>query len=551
MRAFLPPTEPFINQTVPGFPSYRIVELKGSGANGHVFRAHSEDNASDIACKIIPIQNVSEGNWREELRRPNQLRSVGIVHCIEATVWDEFACVLICSDYVPGRSLKQHLLDHRHKLSLIFVERFLRFILPILKELRDKRLTHGDLHTGNILVEDRSDILGSDPYAFKLTDFSCTATSGGTDGKDDYLQTALLIRELLQNVDYQLASARDRFVFDQINDVFLGRYFLESDLTRDPSVRNPAAIFDLVIAFDSNWNTAEAAKGSSLSSPFDYLSCEQIGGAHHLLKSLYSEHFLGLPSIEERNNIVLTGPRGCGKTTVYRNLSLRHRFLVEDDQPEEIRYIGIYYRCDDLYYAFPRYRLPGEDAALNVPLHYITATLLCGLLETIEGWARRYYADDFARLEPTVSKALWQILELPYPQIPGVLSFKALSDRLQRERSRAVEKHKYHRTHVNIGNYFGPEMLGRACASLIETLTFAANLPIYFFIDDYSSPKVTADLQRNLNRLLMQRSAACFFKLSTESPVSFERGDCDGKKLCRGQGVSSRKCFFRIPACSS
>jgi hypothetical protein len=412
---------------------------------------------------------------------------------------------------------------------------FFVFILPILKELRDKRLTHGDLHTGNVLVEDRSDILGSDPYAFRLTDFSCSATTGDSDTKDDYLQTALIIRELLQNVDYQSASARDRFVFDQINDVFLAKYLLESDLTRDPSTRNPAAIFDLVISFDSHWHKVEAAKGLSLSSPFDYLSCEQIGDAHHLLKSLYSERFLGLPSIEERNNIVLTGPRGCGKSTVYRSLSLRHRVLVGDDRPEDIRYIGIYYRCDDLYYAFPRYRLPGDDVFLNVPLHYVTATLLAGLLETIESWAFRHFPDDFARLESDVSKAMWQILELPYSQIPGALTFKALSDRLQKERVRAVEKHKYHRTHANVGSYFGRDIVGRACSSLLNRLTFASNVPIYFFIDDYSSPKVTSDLQRNLNRLLMQRSSACYFKLSTESPVSFERGDCDGKDYVEGR----------------
>jgi hypothetical protein len=129
-KASLPCPDIFIDQIVPGFPSYRIAELTGSGANGHVFRAHSEDNASDIACKIIPIQNASEEHWRDELRRPNQVRSTGIVHCIEASLWTEFRCILICSDYVPGRSLKYYLAATRHSLPLIFVERFLRFHPP-------------------------------------------------------------------------------------------------------------------------------------------------------------------------------------------------------------------------------------------------------------------------------------------------------------------------------------------------------------------------------------------------------------------------------------
>jgi hypothetical protein len=69
----------------------------------------------------------------------------------------------------------------------------------------------------------------------------------------------------------------------------------------------------------------------------------------------------------------------------------------------------------------------------------------------------------------------------------------------------------------------------RTCDALLQSFPFLENRPIYFFIDDYSSPKVTKALQLNLNRVFMQRSPSCFFKLSTESPVSFEKQDIDGK----------------------
>ena len=68
-----------------------------------------------------------------------------------------------------------------------------------------------------------------------------------------------------------------------------------------------------------------------------------------------------------------------------------------------------------------------------------------------------------------------------------------------------------------------------ACELLRDELTYIRNLPIYFFIDDYSEPKITLALQENLNRLFMHRSPACFFKLSTESPISFATRDLDGK----------------------
>jgi len=48
-------------------------------------------------------------------------------------------------------------------------------------------------------------------------------------------------------------------------------------------------------------------------------------------------------------------------------------------------------------------------------------------------------------------------------------------------------------------------------------------------------PKITKDLQLNLNRLTMQRTSECFFKLSTESPVSYIGEDIDEKAYVEGR----------------
>ena len=63
-----------------------------------------------------------------------------------------------------------------------------------------------------------------------------------------------------------------------------------------------------------------------------------------------------------------------------------------------------------------------------------------------------------------------------------------------------------------------------------DRLSFLHERHIYFFVDDYSHPKITKALQVNLNRLVMHRSPDVFFKLSTESPISFAREDVDGKQ---------------------
>ena len=103
-----------------------------------------------------------------------------------------------------------------------------------------------------------------------------------------------------------------------------------------------------------------------------------------MLRALYSDRFLGLSEIESQNNVVVTGPRGCGKSTVFRSLSLDQKMRVGEAIPDQMRYLGVYYRCDDLYFAFPRYVVPTREEALDIPIHFVTATLLATLLDSLE-----------------------------------------------------------------------------------------------------------------------------------------------------------------------
>jgi len=261
-----------------------------------------------------------------------------------------------------------------------------------------------------------------------------------------------------------------------------------------------------------------------------------IGDSHSLLKALYSDRFLGLSGIETRNNLVLTGPRGCGKSTVFKSLSLQHRLIINEAHPDKLTYIGIYYRCDDLYFAFPLYMTPDRQEAFDIPLHFIISTLLNELFDSIKRWASKYYKDEFDKKEGNVSRLIWELLELSRSQDPSIDSFRALSARLQKERFRAAKKQRFvNDPKHSFGHYFGPDILIKICDMLMGKFSFLNDRPFFFFIDDYSSPKITIELQQNLNRLLMQRTSSCFFKLSTESPVSYARNDIDTKAYVEGR----------------
>lgn len=537
MRANLPDKAWFVGKPLPNRSDIIIKEWRASGNDGHLFKGWSGVLRRDVACKIIPRSNLAHGPngeelWRAEVHKADALRNAAVVRFEDVQSWkDNYVdCVVLVSEFVEGVNLRRFIEKEGTEITIPFITQWLATMLELLFEMQQRSVVHGDLHAGNVLVEDRSSyaLMGA-RFAFRVTDFGVKDATSDRRFKDDFHQLADILGQLLGAVDYQEWNPRDKYTFHILRDHFLARHLVEDDLTRDPLARQPRELFLRLQKLESEFEQTAPAN-TRLLTPFDFLSCEQMGDAPALLRALYSERFLGLTEIESRNNVVVTGPRGCGKSTVFKSLSLDQKLRTSEAAPESTSYIGIYYRCDDLYYVFPRYTAPTRAEAVDIPLHFVTATILGKLLNCIEAWSREFFPAEFAQRQASVAEELWSVLGLDTPQIPGTDQFRVVATELEKQRKRAAEWQRFaHDPKRPIGLCFGVETVQRICDVLASSFAFLRERPVYFFIDDYSSPKITRALQLNLNRLFMQRSASCFFKLSTESPVSFAKSDIDGK----------------------
>ena len=551
MRKNLPPPQHFIDKSIPNYPNHVIKEHVDSGNNGHLFKAFDSLTNSRLAFKIIPVANLPEeetNTYLTEARNanlidhPSVVRYHDVVRYVDADA--QINCVVFICDFVDGVSLREFVSKSRFKkeIDISFIVEFLSTSFELLFELDKRGYQHGDLHSGNVLVV-RSGFDIEDRPRFRVTDFGVRPLTGSAVHANDYLQTAQTLASLLNCIDYGSATARDRYVFDVLRKEFLKRHLIETDRTIDPLASDAAALYGKLQSLDDSYASAanSSRQVTDLLTPFDYPNCEQIGNSHVLLQALYSDRLLGMSEINARSTVVLTGPRGCGKTTVFRALSLEYQLSIDMDHPEAVRFIGVYYRCDDLYFCFPRYSQPSRAEAIDIPMHYLTATLLGLTLEQLGQWSKRHFEEDWNRnLGPLVDE-LWNLFGWEPPASPGYRQLGTIVSKLKgRERESARKKQRFaHVPEEPIQDYFGPEVLFAACSILRNRLNFLAERPFYFFIDDYSRPKITADLQVNLNRLLMHRTSDVFFKISTESPVSFARQDIDGKNY-----VESREFDF-------
>jgi hypothetical protein len=537
MRKYLPDHKAFIGLTTDG--DFTLVEYVASGCNALVFRGFSETLKAHAAYKIIPQENLaSGGNWVIETQKANLLENANVVRCHNFLDWREtMGCIVLKYDYVDGVSLRKYIQKHADQITIPFIRKFMETMLDLFHEMRGRNIEHGDFHAGNILVMKPSPLVRNSVEKFKVTDFGIGGVTSGASLLDDFDQLSAILSDLLGCLNYQSLSPEEKYAFNILNDHLLGKHLKEKDQTRDPLARNPDGLLKRLEDIDADYATAMQRNiHSSLHTPFDYLSCEQIGQDHSLLHALYSEKFLGISEIEAANNLVVTGPRGCGKSTVFKSLSLKQRILSEN-APDlaSLRYIGIYYHCShDLYFKFPRYRTPEREDAVDLPIHYLTSRLLLEVLDTVVQAYRK--EKSWPLQEGALASQLWETLSLKRPQLPNSDTFAAIIAALNKECQWALEKHQFASSGTQpIKPLYGPGKFLECCGMIQAHLPDLQRKPFYCFIDDYSMPHISHDLQRSLNRLLMQRNEYCFFKMATESPVSYAVSDIDDKFYSEGR----------------
>jgi hypothetical protein len=424
--------------------------------------------------------------------------------------------VCFVEEWIDGLSLVEFLAQHKNAITDSFLLSYVRNMCAALHALAVHRLRHDDLHERNVMLQRPAEGALNAEWILKIIDTGSLKDSAAplTKVRDDHRHFVNHVCLIHNTIAGRRALVRREHIMLRAT-VRLLRSMLDDDPAT--GLREPGRVateFELAYA---RADLPAQPTSSRLGSPFEYISAEHIADDRVLVDLFARAPWL--PKVVGPDPCLVTGPRGCGKSTIFRWLSLRaHLHKPElDGLPDGIA--GFYVSCSsDLQNRLGWISTKAlADRFRREVVHYFNLLLAREVLHTLCLISDRQ--DSLARFGYGASQQR-VILDFVTSWIsPSTRPFQGIP--LARQTLDLVEGEMF-RCHAEILRGHSIErptpetFLGDFTTLLTEQLSLFRERRITFLLDDYSTHRLPEPVQVVLNRVIWERRSSHIFKLSSE-----------------------------------